>query len=61
MGNVYLLGGDIDIWETFNPSKLMCVLLRHNNSFLLLRWYYRLVGHHIRKPDPAEIHRNSVN
>jgi len=68
MGNVYLLGADSDVWETYNPAEQLCLRARPNESTIsrfITNWivprYHRLVGRFFRAPDSEEFHRNTVH
>jgi len=57
MGNVYLLGADSDVWETFDPSELVCLRPKKGDSCFnrffansLVRWYHHLIGHRFTVP-----------
>ncbi|KAI0975149.1 hypothetical protein F4678DRAFT_318818 [Xylaria arbuscula] len=67
MGNVYLLGADSDVWETFNASELVCLKPNKSDSLVtrfltnkIVTSYHYIVGHHFRKPDALDIHQNTV-
>ena len=55
MGNVYLLGADSDVWETFDSAELVCLWPRKSDSSFagfftnsLVRWYHHLIGYRFR-------------
>ncbi|KAK3363925.1 hypothetical protein B0T25DRAFT_470168 [Lasiosphaeria hispida] len=66
MGNVYLLGADSDIWETYDPGELVSLLPRASESCVaglidrMLARYHHFVGHLFKRPDRSEIHKETV-
>ncbi|KAI1173336.1 hypothetical protein F4777DRAFT_600714 [Nemania sp. FL0916] len=67
MGNIYLLGPDSDVWENFDASELVCLKPNRTDSLVtrfltnkLVTMFHRIIGHHFKKPDQLDIHRNTV-
>ncbi|KAI0505167.1 hypothetical protein F5B22DRAFT_661812 [Xylaria bambusicola] len=67
MGNIYLLGPDSDVWNSFDTSELVCLKPGRTDSLVmqflknrLVLLYHRLIGHHFKKPDGSDIHKHTV-